>query len=319
MYIIYSLRKKSKFINVWSETLSNFNLTELKYEKERKLFTKNLTEFYLYARAKFLLKHKIIYNESNLLTFQDKLTYLAIHESPQYKSIIVDKIGLRDYSKKILGKDICVPILKIYNNIENINFNDLPKKFVMKYNHGSGMNIICDDKTKLDIEEAKKKLSKWKKINYGLLTTEFQYMYVKKRILVEKFLKKKIIDYKIYCFNGKPEFILTKKKYNNTIIKNYYNLDWKLIVLEKARNNFANIYKIPKPKNLSLMIRYANLLSQEFVFVRVDLYDINNQIFLGELTFTPCNGFKTWININTNIKLGKLINIKKIKNYLFNK
>lgn len=306
-------------INIRSETFSDFNLEELKNEKERKLFTKNLTEYYLYARTKYLLEHKISYKESNLLTFQDKLTYLAIHESPLYKSNIVDKIGLRNYSKKILGKDICVPILKIYNDIEKIDFNDLPNKFVMKYNHGCGMNIFCNNKTIFDIEAAKKNLSTWKNINYGLLTTEFQYMYVKKRIFVEKLLKKDLIDYKIYCFNGNPEFILTKKKYNNTIIKNYYNLDWKSILLEKDLNNFSKIYKIPKPKNLSLMLRYAKLLSQEFVFVRVDLYNINNKIFLGELTFTPCNGFKDWMNRNTNLKLAKLIDVKRIKNYLFNK
>ena len=319
IYIIFSHNKKNKFKNILLETFSNFNIAELKDEKERKLFITNLTEFYLYYRKKYLLKYKILYNESDLLTFQDKLNYLAIHESPQYKSIIVDKIRLHDYSKKILGKDICVPILKIYNNIENIDFNHLPDKFVMKYNHGSGMNIICDDKAKFDIENAKKKLYIWKNINYGLLTAEFQYMFVKKRILVEKLLEKNLIDYKIYCFNGNPEFILTKKKYNNTIIKNYYNLEWKCIILEQDSNNFNQIYKIPKPKNLSLMIKYAKLLSQEFVFVRVDLYEINNQVFLGELTFTPCNGFKTWINMNTTIRLGKLLNIKRIRNYLFNK
>ncbi len=169
---VFSQRKKKAFLKIVSEAYSNFNITELKDDKVKILFTKNLTEFYLYVRTNYLLKHKIYYNESNLITFQDKLNYLVIHESPQYKSFIVDKIRLSDYSKKILGKNICVPIIKIYDNIEDINFKDLPNKFVMKYNHGSGMNIICEDKKKFDINLAKKKLYKWKNINYGLYTNK---------------------------------------------------------------------------------------------------------------------------------------------------
>ena len=83
------------------------------------------------------------YDESNLITFQNKLNYLIIHESPEYKGNIIDKIKLSDYSKKILGKDICIPILKTYNNVDEINIDELPDKFVLKCNHGSGMNIFC--------------------------------------------------------------------------------------------------------------------------------------------------------------------------------
>ena len=305
-----------------SKSISNFILSELKDKKAKKLFTKNITEFYLYFRTKYLSNHNVIYNESNLFTFQDKLNYLVIHESPKYKSFIVDKIRLRGYCKKILGKNICVPILKIYNNVEDIDFNKLPSKFVMKYNHGSGMNIICENKKIFNITLAKKLLYQWKNINYGLYTTEFQYLYVKRRIFIEKFLTKNIIDYKFYCFNGNPKFILAKKALENNesiIIKNYYDLEWKFIELEKNEKNFTQKYMISKPNNLKLMIKYAKLLSQEFVFVRVDLYEINNHVFLGELTFTPLNGFKNWKNENISIELGKFINIKRIKKYLFNK
>ena len=242
-----------------SESYSNFNISELKDAKERKLFTKNVTEFYFYVRTKYLMKHNANYNESNLLTFQDKLNYLVIHESPQYKSFIVDKIRLSDYSKKILGKNICVPIIKIYDNIEDINLNDLPDNFVMKYNHGSGMNIICENKKTFDINFAKKKLYKWKNINYGLFTTEFQYMYVKRKIYIEKFLKKNIIDYKIYCFNGNPKFILAKIPLEKTKLKNYYNLEWKYIILDKNQKNLTQLHKKIKPKNIKLILIIVGL------------------------------------------------------------
>ena len=80
---------------------------------------------------------------------------------------------LHDYSIRILGKDICVPILKINDNISEINFNGLPNKFFMKYNHGSGMNIICQNKKDLNFSRVIKKLNEWKNLNYGLYTTEF--------------------------------------------------------------------------------------------------------------------------------------------------
>ena len=184
------------------------------------------------------------------------------------------------------------------------------------------MNIICEDKTKLNISETVKKLNLWKKVNYGLLTTEFQYLYVKRRIFIEQFLNKNLIDYKIYCFNGKPKFILAKKPldFNKGIyIRNYYNLDWIFIELEKYQNNTTLNYKIDKPKKLKLMLKYARLLSQEFVFARVDLYETNNRVYLGELTFTPCNSFKMWKDNSTRIRLGNLVDIKRIKEYLLNK
>ena len=105
------------------------------------MYLKNKTEFYLKLRKNFLRKNHVVYNESNIISYQDKLNWLVIHESPQYKSFLVDKLKLRDYSKRILGKDICVPLLKIYENEKDIKFGELPNKFVLKLNHGYGMNI----------------------------------------------------------------------------------------------------------------------------------------------------------------------------------
>ena len=102
-------------------------------------------------------------------------------------------------------------------------------------------------------------------------------------------------------------------------VKQYYNNHWKLIELELYHYNHTPKYKFEKPKNLKLMLKYAKLLSQEFAFVRVDLYELDNQVFLGELTFTPLNSFKNWKNEKTGIRIGNLIDIKKIKKYLFNK
>ena len=275
-------------------------------------------------RTRFLFNYGIKYDESKLITFQDKLNWLIVHESPEYKSFLADKINLHNYSQRIIGKDICVPVLKIYDNISEINLNDLPKKFVLKLNHGSGMNLICNDKEKLNFTKALKTLNNWKNINYGLKKSEFQYAYIKRKIFLEKFLGDNLIDYKIFCFNGVPKFIRVRKIIKGKIYKkihNHYNIYWKLNKLESGLNGYIrdpNV-KINKPKNLDLMIKYSKMLSKEFVFVRVDFYEVNDQVYLGELTFSPSNSFLNWKNKLQSIYVAKMMNLRKIKSYLFNK
>ena len=110
------------------------------------------------------------------------INWLLIHDNPENKTNIVDKILLHEYSIKKLGKDICVPILKIYNSSEEIDFDELPDKFVLKCNHGNGMKILCKNKSTLNLTDTLKNLDKWMKINYGLYGFEYQYINVKRRI-----------------------------------------------------------------------------------------------------------------------------------------
>ena len=281
-----------------------------------KLFKENITEFYIKGRERVMKMNGKIYNESNLNTIQDKLNWLIIHEKPEYKANLVDKILLHEYSKKILGKDICVPILKIYNNSNEINLNELPDKFVLKCNHGSGMNILCNDKSKLNFSYIKNNIDKWMDINYGLNNFEYQYINVKRKIFAEKYLLDNISDYKIYCFNGNPKFIRVQEFLPDKTgkINNYYNIDWTLNEIETGLGTYfvrrPDII-IRKPKHLDLMLEYAKKFSSEFAFVRVDLYEFNNTVYLGELTFTPSNNLFNNKNINQSLYLGKLLNIKK--------
>ena len=279
---------------------------------------KNKTEFYFKYRIKKLEKHKINYNESNLITFQDKVNYLLIHENPELKTDIVDKIKIHQYSKKILGKDICTPILKVYENVDEINLNELPEQFVLKANHGSGMNLICKDKFHFDINMAKNKLKKWKNINYGLLSSEFQYLLINRKIFAATYLGDKIIDYEFYCFNGQPKFIRAQKllfEKNHTLLHNYYDLDWKLTDIESGIKFYYRIpeIKIKKPKNFNLMIDYSKKLSANFAFVRIDFYEINNKVYLSEMTFSPSNCIMKFKNLNQSRYLGSLIDISKIR------
>ena len=104
--------------------------------------------YYYIKRNKFIKSKGKTYNESNLITLEDKINWLIIHDTNKLKAKCADKILLHEYSKKKLGKDICNKIIKIYNKTDEINLDELPEQFVLKANHGSGFNIIVENKKK---------------------------------------------------------------------------------------------------------------------------------------------------------------------------
>ena len=180
------------------------------------------------------------------------------------------------------------------------------------------MNILCNNKSNFDLIYAKNMLDMWQKQNYGLSNFEYQYINIQRKIFAEKFLVDNIIDYKVYCFNGEPQFIRVQKNLpdNSAKINNYYNLDWTLNEIENGLgNHFVRRPDIifDKPKNLDLMIQYSKKLSYEFIFVRVDFYEINEEIYLGEMTFSPSNNIFNCKDRNQSLYLGSLLDISKIK------
>jgi len=321
VFILYFLLKYDK-LKYYSRHLQNKIITIQKYITNKKveslqLYIENRTEFYIKGRQEIMRMVRMEYNDSNVKTFQDKLNWLLVHESPELKSNIVDKILLREYAKKLLGKDICVPIIKIYKGIDDINITDLPDKFVLKCNHGSGMNIICNNKTEFNFSNAKLKLNEWMKINYGLISKEYQYIHVKRKIFSEMYLKDNLTDYKFYCFNGNPKLIKVQSIYTpgEKKIYHYYDLNWKITNIEtKLPDNIKlSSVKFPRPKCLKVMIKYAKKLSQHYTFVRVDLYEFNDTVYLSELTFTPANAKSPYKDNKQRIYLGNLLDISKIK------
>ena len=285
------------------------------YKELLQLYIENREMFYKKGREYILKKRGEAYNESNLITFQDKINYLLIHESPENKTEIVDKILLRNYTKNVLGKDICPPLLKIYKNVNEINIDELPEKFVLKCNHGSGMNIFCKEKSNFDLKRAKRLLKKWLKINYGLKMMEYQYINIERKIFAEQYLVDEMINYKFYCFNGEPKLIRVKERINRTSLYNFYFINWTIANIEfdfkKYVRDTKNIFK--RPINLKKMIKYARLLSSKFCFCRVDYYEIDGKLYLSELTFSPLNAGIKYKKKEMEIYLGSLLDISKIK------
>lgn len=250
------------------------------------------------------------YDELKLITFEDKINWIAVHDVNRLKGKCADKILLHQYSKRILKKDICNKILKIYDDPSKIDISELPEQFVLKTNHGSGFNIIVNNKTNLNIKYAKKNLHDWLQYDYGANTGQFHYSFIKKKAFAEEYIGSSLNNYKFMCYNSVPIFVYLSKKFNHRKYRTFYDMNWKKLDFDcLSEKDPFNIY--PKPKTFELMKKYAHKLSRPFKFVRIDLYEYKGEVRLGELTFTPMNGHFLCKKPEHNIELGKYLKLFK--------
>ncbi len=226
----------------------------------------------------------------------------------------VDKYEVRKYIEEKGLQEILIYNYGVFDSIEDINFNLLPDKFVIKTTDGSGgENIfICKEKSTLDISAIKKQIASWKdkkNINPG---REWAYDGIKSsRIIVDELLELRgrensegIPDFKILCFSGKPRFIIYDCERFLYHKRNIYDTEWKrLDVGTDCPHQEGNV---PEPQNLDYMLKIASILSKDFPFVRVDLYNINGKIYFGELTFYPWSGYVSFTPDSFDFELGKL-------------
>lgn len=218
-----------------------------------------------------------------------------------------DKYEVRKYIKEKGCEEILNDLYGVYEKPEEIHFEKLPNKFVLKCTHGCAYNIICKNKNELNIKNIKNKLDKWMKEKYGWATGEIHYTKIKPRIICEKFIETKNselpIDYKFYCFNGICKGILVCSEREKKLKLNFFDTDWN--ELDYIKDYERGNKKIKKPENLKEMIRYAEKISKEFQFVRVDLYSNDKKIIFGELTFTPACCCAPYYSKIGNTELGK--------------
>ena len=272
------------------------------------------TTKYIGKMLDFLRLNGIIIDLNNPKTIQDKLSWLNIYDINPLKTKCADKIKLHEYCKDILGEDICIPIIKIYDRVDDIIWDELPEKFVIKCNHGSGMNIICRNKNNFDKLNAIDKLSKWMKDDFAFRNGfEAHYHDIQHKIFVEEYKNdgnKDLIDYKFLCFNGTPIYCqVIGGRNEKSRHLNYYDMDFDFVDI--SRDDFQNNPKIidKKPINFEKMKEFSKILSEPFKFVRVDFYEIDGRVFLGELTFTPGAMAFKYKNDDDNIKVGSLLKL----------
>lgn len=253
--------------------------------------------------------HKL--NLKNPSSFNEKLQWVKLNYKNPLLPKLVDKYTVRDY----ISQKAPELLTKLYwqgFDANDIPWDELPNKFVLKVTHGSSYNIICKDKSALDKKECTKKLNKWLKGKFLRCYGEWFYGVEKPRIIIEEFLDTKTgkvpDDYKVYCFNGKPEYVLLCTGRFEDTKSTMYDTDW---IYQNVKLGYKSNSETPKPENLDELLKYAKLLSEDFPHVRVDLYNINGKIYFGELTFTDGAGFDRIEPYDFDLKLGNLFELKE--------
>lgn len=248
-------------------------------------------------------------------TLDEKVSYLSLHALTKQAVACTDKWEARQYVvSKGLG-DILVPICAgPYSDAMELDFDALPDCFVLKATHGCGMNYVCLDKKKIKKTKCLSTVRKWLKQTYGTFSVEPHYRKLSHRVYCEKLIGdgKPLIDYKIHCLNGKPSFILVcSNRIGSAVTMDIFDLEWNWIdAVKPYKRHTPGNGQIPKPKNLEKMLQIAEVLSEDFVFVRVDLYNLDGKIYFGELTFTPANGVFPSYKKELLIREGKKLDIK---------
>lgn len=246
-------------------------------------------------------------------SFNEKLQWLKLNDrKPEYR-IYVDKYAVRSYIAETIGEEYLIPLIGVYDKVEEIDWDSLPDKFVLKCTHGSGSNIICPDKNKLNIEEAKKKLKKWMNKNWYWFGREWPYKDIKPKIICEEFISdSKDIpdDYKILCFNGKAKLIEVHIDRYGDHRQDFYDLNWNKTTISQNPPKSDIVYK--KPNKFDEMIKLSEILAANMVHVRIDWFIVKDKLYFGEITFYDGSGFVSFDDYNDDLLLGSWINLPAI-------
>ena len=250
----------------------------------------------------------------NPKTFNEKIQWLKLYDHNDIYTTMVDKFLAKKYVAEILGEKYIIPNYGCWPSFEKINFDELPNEFVLKCTHDSGGIAICKDKKKFDINKAKTILSKHLKHDYYLVNREWPYKNVRRMIIAEKYMTpddgRSLIDYKFYCFNGKPLFLYVSYGLDNhkTARISFVDLNWNALPFWRSDYKPFDVLP-PRPTCFDEMLDVATKLSDGFPFVRVDLYQINGSVFFSELTLSPCGGMLPFEPVIFDQKIGELLEL----------
>ena len=252
----------------------------------------------------------------NPKTFNEKLMWLKLNKyaDDPLVSQCSDKYAAREYVEKCGLGHTLNDLIGAWDRAEDIDWSSLPQRFAIKCNHGCGYNLICQDKSKFDTKKATEQLDAWMKDDFWKEYAEVHYRTIPKKIICENYLEGKgnalPVDFKIYCFNGEPEYIgnfIERDLVTDEILRGYFDLDWNPSPVFKGEMQ-PELFE--RPKTLETMLEYARILAKPFPFVRVDFYEVDGKIYFGELTFTPTGCLATYYTEEAQQKLGELLDVK---------
>ncbi|GAA0676523.1 MULTISPECIES: ATP-grasp fold amidoligase family protein [Clostridium] len=262
---------------------------------------------------RIVLKQKL--NLITPRTFNEKIQLYKLRYCPNNKTVITcsDKYRIREYLEEKKLTAYAVPCVGFWENVDDIPWNELLKRFVLKCNHGCAYNIICKDKDSLDIEKSKKLLKKWMKEDFGEFNAEPHYSKIKRGVICEEYLGDGVsdflIDYKIHCFSGNPRFVLIcSGRAQHSAEYKYYDMEW-----NELQYSTTGSSSFEMPKSFELMRKISEIVAKDFPFVRVDFYEVNGKPYIGELTFVPAGGLDNTLPPAADIEIGKLFDISNLE------
>ena len=241
--------------------------------------------------------------------FSEKLQWYKLSHRDPLMQTVANKYDVRQYLESIGYGHLLNDIYGVYTNVNDIDFDALPKQFVLKGTHGSGFNIIVRDKSKLNIRQAKMMMRSWLHQHIAWSGREWVYEKMPRHIIAEKYLEDEtgeLRDYKFYCFNGKPVFMqleVGRGTEHNT--RNFYDMNWQLMPFGKELPHNPNL-KVSRPDRFEEMKDIAAALCKPFQYVRVDLYQVGGKVYFGELTFFPAGGAPDFVPTEYDEVVGKM-------------
>lgn len=265
-----------------------------------------------YINLMFYLGYHRFPDLDNPITFNEKIQWFKLNDrNPNYTKL-VDKYEVKQIVAELIGDKYIIPTLGVWDRFEDINFDDLPDQFVLKCTHDSGGIELVQSKSLMNLNSIRKHLNREMKRNYYWFGREWAYKDIQPRIIAEKYIGSEDYfvpdDYKIFCFNGEPKLIHVDFDRFGNHRRNLYDTDWKFIHATIKYPNDPN-HIIKKPENLRKMLDIARILSKDYRHVRVDLYNLDGQIYFGELTFYHGSGMEVFTPEEFGIEMGSWIKL----------
>lgn len=247
-------------------------------------------------------------------TFNEKLQWLKLYDRNPFYTKLVDKFEVKNIVSKKIGSNYIIPTIGVWDSVDEIDFDSLPNQFVLKCTHDSGGLVICKDKSKLNINSVKKKLATCLKHSYYWGMREWPYKDVKPRVIAEQYMEDEmgeLRDYKFFCFGGKVKMF--KIDFDRFIEHhaNYYDVNLQLLPFGEVAFPPKPEVTLSFPSQINEMFQLAEKLSKDIPFLRVDFYQVNSQVYFGELTFFPATGMGKWTDDKWDLELGSWLKLPK--------
>ena len=253
-------------------------------------------------------------NLNNPQTFNEKVQWLKLNYYANNQEIanMADKVTVRYKVEKLGLGHLLTKMYFSCDRIEDIPWEILPNKFVLKCNHGCAYNIICSDKSSLSIRDAQNRLKKWLNEDFGLFNIEPHYSNIKRKIFAEEYLGDCLTDYKFFCFNGEPKFLYVSRDLAHDAEAQISYFDMNMEKIPLLRDDYRELENAEKPACFDKLVEYSRMLARDIPFVRVDFYVIGGLPVFSEMTFTPSAGMMPISPRSYDVSWGDLLDISRL-------